>query len=273
MALPFGKIGDYKISKLICGTNSFLGFSHFSYAKDTFLKRYFTIEKIAEVMKACLEKGINAFLGPADPKLASVRKMVEEETGQRMIWVSTTYGHKDREKQAEEIRWLAQQKAELCLIHASYTDSHLISGENRIEGIEELLSLIREGGMIPGLSTHRPDTLPSAEAGGYDVECYILPLNVAGFLCAVETNWQAQIIRQTPKPVMIIKPLASGRLMPYEALSYVLANSKPNDLIAIGFMNKEEVEEDVEIVEMLLRGSGEMKLLYSPSKSLLEGQG
>lgn len=273
MSLPIVEIGGYKISKLVCGTNSFLGFSHFSYAKDTFLKRYFTIERIAEVMKVCLEKGINAFVGPADQKLADARKMVEDETGERMIWISTTYGHKEKEKQIEEIKWLAQQKAEICLIHASYTDSHLISGDNKIEGIEELLSLIREGGMVPGLSTHRPDTLPSAEAGGYDVECYILPLNVAGFLCAVETNWQSQIIRQTPKPVIIIKPLASGRLMPYEALSYVLANCKPNDPIAIGFMNREEVEEDVGIVEMLLTGKGEMKLLYSPSKSLVERQG
>ncbi|MGB9608531.1 MAG: hypothetical protein ACP5QS_03680 [bacterium] len=272
MPMPMIEIAQYKISKLVCGTNSFLGFSHFSYARDTFLKRYFSVERIAEVMKICLEKGINAFVGPADPKLAEARKLVEDEVGQRMIWISTTYGHREKEKQAEEIKWLSQQKAEICLIHASYTDSHLISGENKIEGIEDLLSLIREGGMIPGLSTHRPDTLPSAEAAGYDVACYILPLNVIGFLCAVETNWQAEIIRRTPKPVIIIKPLAAGRVMPYEALYYVLANTKPNDPIAIGFMNKEEVEEDVSITEMILSGKGEMKLLYSPSKSLLEGE-
>ncbi len=270
MALPLIEIGEHKISKLICGTNSFLGFSHFSYAKDTFMKRYFTVERIAEVMKVCLENGINSFLGPSDQKLADARKVVQDQTGRKMIWISTTYGHKEKEKQMEDIKWLAKQKAEICLIHASYTDSHLVSGENRIEGIEELLSLIRQSGMVPGLSTHRPETLLLAESRGYDVECYILPLNIAGFLCAVETNWQAQIIRQTPKPVMIIKPLAAGRVMPYEALSYVLANSKPNDPIAIGFMSREEVEEDVEIVNALLCGKGEIKLLYSPSKSLLE---
>ena len=94
----------------------------------------------------------------------------------------------------------------------------------------------------------------------------------SAFLCAIETNWQAEIIRRTPKPVIIIKPLAAGRVMPYEALSYVLANTKPNDPIAIGFMSREEVEEDAGIVEMLLTGKGEMKLLYSPSKSLVEGE-
>lgn len=272
MALPLVEIGGYKVSKLLCGTNSFLGFSHFSHAKDTFLKRYFTVDRIVEVLEECMKRGINGLVGPADPKLAEARKIVQDKTGQRLIWVSTTYGHIDKEKQLEEIRWLAKEKAEICLIHASFTDSHLVSGESKIVDIEGLLSAIREGGMVPGLSTHRPETIPTADRAGYDVECYILPLNSMGFLCAVETNWQAEVIKKTKKPVVVIKPLASGRLMPYEALSYVLANIKPNDPITIGFMSKEEVEEDVGIVEMLLEGKGELKLLYSPSKSVVEGK-
>ena len=68
--------------------------------------------------------------------------------------------------------------------------------------------------MIPGLSTHMPETPVYADRSGADVETYIQLYNAAGFLMQVEADWVMRIIRQAQKPVMTIKPLAAGRASP-----------------------------------------------------------
>jgi len=50
--IPEIEIAGVKISRLICGTNPFNGYSHFSKAKDVWLRRYFTVERIVEVLES-----------------------------------------------------------------------------------------------------------------------------------------------------------------------------------------------------------------------------
>ena len=59
--LPIGRIGNIKISRLICGGNLINGYAH---SRDliyvsSLLKHYFTDEKIMETWQICEENGIN----------------------------------------------------------------------------------------------------------------------------------------------------------------------------------------------------------------------
>ena len=53
----------------------------------------------------------------------------------------------------------------------------------------------RERGMIPGLSTHMPESIIYADESGLDVDTYISIYNAMGFLMQVEVDWIAQVIR------------------------------------------------------------------------------
>ena len=64
--------------------------------------------------------------------------------------------------------------------------------------------------MIPGLSTHMPESV-IYDRNGLDVETYIQMYNAAGFMMQVEVDWVMRIIRDAKKPVMTIKPMAAGR--------------------------------------------------------------
>jgi hypothetical protein len=76
------------------------------------------------------------------------------------------------------------------------------------------------------------------------------------------------MIREFPKPIIIIKPLAAGRLMPEQGIPFVLNNIKDSDSIALGVMSPEEVEEDVTIfLDTLMNRHSNRDLLTTPSKS------
>lgn len=266
--IPEVEISGVKVSRLICGTNTFNGYSHFSKAKDVWLKRYFTIERIVEVLEKCQELGITSLLGPINEKTCQVQEELKKRGKEPMIWISTTLGWLDKEKLQEETEIASKMGNKLHAIHCSFVDSHLVSSKNRIEDIEDLLSYIRKLGMIPGISTHRPETLTVLANSGYDVEFVILPFNSIGFLSNLEVNWIAKMIREFPKPIIVIKPLAAGRLMPEQGIPFVLNNIKETDAVAIGVMSPEEVEEDVAIfLDTLMNRHTNRDLLSTPSKS------
>jgi hypothetical protein len=67
---------------------------------------------------------------------------------------------------------------------------------------------------------HAPEAIICSDACDADVETYIQPYNAAGFLCQVETDWLQHIIRSAQKPVMTIKPLATGRVHAVTGLTF-----------------------------------------------------
>ena len=138
---------------------------------------------------------------------------------------------------------------------------------------EEVLGLIRSLGMEPGWSTHRPETIVVSDRAGYDIAAYIQPYNSIGFLCAVETDWVARVINNTPKPVICIKPLGAGRILPPTGLSFVYNSIKPIDTVCIGVLSPQETEEDVKIALSIMEKQAiNVELQYTRSKQVLAKQ-
>jgi len=79
------------------------------------------------------------------------------------------------------------------------------------------------------------------------VETYIQLYNAAGFLMHVEADWVMRIIRNAKKPVMTIKPLAAGRLLPVVGLAFVWSTLRDCDMVTIGTTTPDEAREDIDI--------------------------
>jgi hypothetical protein len=253
LALPTTNIGGIEVSRVALGSNPFFGFSHKTVARDTWLKRYFTDERIYEIMQVCAQLGVNLFVSSPNDRFAALRKRLEDETGFHIQWACTP-GGKDLEELKTDIDRTARLGAEICLPHTSWIEAHLRIVDREIAHAPEAFDHIRQRGMIPGVSTHRPEALPIAAERGYDCETFILPFNVLGFLCPFEIEWQGRIITDCPKPVIAIKPFAAGRLTPLPALTFVYERIKPTDTVAIGVLSPEELREDLDIAQCAMAG-------------------
>ena len=251
MPFPMTNIGGIELSRLMIGSNTFHGFSHFSGARDNWLRRHFTPERIYEVARYCAEQGLNCTIAGQKQSYKDVLGQVEKDTGVHIHYIATPGGG-NLEELKQGIDECADMGCEFCWPHTSWTDARVLPAENRIHEGPEALDYIRKRGMIPGWSTHRPETVIVSDHNGYDAEGYVQILNSIGFLCALETDWEASIIRGTPKPVVSIKPLGAGRIMPPTGFNFVYSNIKPIDTVAIGMMSVEEATEDISIARQCI---------------------
>jgi hypothetical protein len=268
MAFPTIMIENQEVSRMVCGSNTFFGYSHFSAAKDHWLREYFTIEKIVEVMARFADHGINCVCSGPEPKMHKAIQSLEKQTGWHMKWFCTPSGATEAEL-LEGIRYTADLGAEFCLPHTCYTDLRILPAENRITEMDKPIELIRQLGMIPGLSTHRPEAIITGDKGGYDLQVYIQPFNPIGFLCGVETDWMTRIIRGTTKTVLCIKAMAAGRVLPPTGIPFVYNNCKDNDILAVGCLSPGEVDEDVALgLGAITATKTEQQLTYSRSKQI-----
>ena len=140
-----------------------------------------------------------------------------------------------------------------------------------IRDLEKYTAMIRERGMIPGLSTHMPESVRYADAQGADVESYIQIYNAAGFLMQVEADWVMRVIQHAKKPVMTIKPLAAGRLLPIVGLSFVWNTIRDQVLVTVGTTTPDEAKELIDIsLDLLSRRMPDYELQRTRSKASLD---
>lgn len=271
MPFPMTEIGGLPISRLMVGSNTFHGFSHFSAAKDRWLREYFTRDRIYEVFEYCARQGLNATIALQRRDYVEILEEIERNTGQHIVYIATP-GGATLEELKQGIREAADLGCEMCWPHTSWTDARLVASENRIHEGPEALAYIRSCGMLPGFSTHRPETVAICDRAGYDVTGYVQILNPIGFLCAVETDWAASVIRNAKHPCVCIKPLGAGRVLPQTGLGFVYANVKPTDTVCIGMTSVYEAQEDIEIARAAIEmRSPDIELQVTRSKAAIAG--
>ncbi len=131
-------------------------------------------------------------------------------------------------REAEQvIRRSAKAGATFCLLHHSCAEQLVNKQKREIVRLEDYTRMIRDAGMIPGLSAHMPELIVYSDANEYDVETYIQLYNCRGFLMQVEVESVAGIIHSAKKPVMTNQVDAAGRVTPYIGLTFSWANAAP----------------------------------------------
>jgi len=279
LEFPRTNVGGLSLSRMVVGTNWFLGFSHQTAARDRFIQQYHSTPKsIADVLEVFLAAGVDAVMGLfSRPLLAQACLEAEQRTGRRIIRVDTpglafaADGTLNLDETARILDQSAAVGADVCMPHQGTTDRLLDRTIRRIRQMDIVCRMIRERGMIPGLSTHMPETPIYADESGLDVATYIQIYNAIGFLMQIEVDWVHRMIHKCAKPVMTIKPMAAGRLPPLQGLAFVWATLREIDMVTVGCLTTDEAKEVIEISLCLLAGRApEVELQRTRSKELVE---
>ena len=274
MSFPRTMVGGLSVSRMIIGTNWFLGWSHQSPAKDHLIKSKMDRKAIADVLEVFFRSGVDTIMGPLaqNPSIFDAIKDAEDRTGAKCIKVDTPIINvQDTDAGRDETKAIldkvAASGAEICMPHHTSVERLLDRSTQQIRRLGEYTNMIRERGMIPGLSAHMPEVLAYADQNDYDVETYIQIYNCMGFLMQIEVEWIHKLITNAKKPVMTIKPMAAGRVTPFVGLNFVWNTIRDQDMVTVGTMTPAEAAEVIELsLAILERRSPNIGVRSSPSK-------
>lgn len=253
---PRTEVAGISLPRMLIGTNWVLGYSHTGPAADNMIKsRHGDPANVADLMDAYMQYGIDAVMAPRFQEDSPLRKgmlLAEEKYDKPMTQIVTPGINVDdtpqaRAEAAATIKQCAKEGATFCLIHHGSAEQLVNKNKKTIDRLPDYLYMIRENGMIPGLSAHMPELVQYSDLNEYDVETYIQLYNCMGFLMQVEVEGVNSIIWNAKKPVMTIKSMAAGRCTPFVGLTFSYATLRPCDMVTVGAFTPEEVHEDVEI--------------------------
>lgn len=258
---PRTQVENISLPRMLIGSNWMLGYSHRTTSADSMIReRYSTKEAVSEVICAYLAYGIDAMMAPfvgddLQPNAVVMDgiHMAEDKMGRKLILIDTPIVDVSDTPQAHDftarkIEAVRKNGADICLLHHSSVEQLVCKHTGTIDRLPEYTRMIRENGMIPGLSAHMPElVLYSDNHPEYDVQTYIQLYNCLGFLMQIEVEGVRRIIENAKKPVMTIKSMAAGRCTPYVGLTFSFATLRPQDMVTVGAFSEREVHEDVEI--------------------------
>ncbi len=249
------QVENVSLSRMLIGTNWLLGWSHTSASADEMIKqRYDSAQAFRPVLESYLRQGVDSIMAPfgLSPQLTRAVKETEQHLGREIIMIDTpaldvSDSAQGRQTAQKTIRESAQRGAKLCLIHHTSAEQLVNKNLGQIVRLDDYTKMIRDAGMVPGLSAHMPELVVYSDQNGYDVQTYIQIFNCMGFLMQVEVESVASIIHNAKKPVMTIKAMAAGRCSPYVGLTFAWNAIRPQDMVTVGAFTPQEAQEDIEI--------------------------
>lgn len=271
---PRTNVAGISLSRMIIGTNWMLGWSHTSPAADHQIKRRFPDGQSAvPMLKAFLDNGVDTMMGMLQQEkvMQDAVQAAQDATGKKLIVIDTPILNVDDNENARQeaqatIRASRQAGATFCLLHHSCAEQLVNKNRHQIQRLDDYTDMIRQEGMIPGLSAHMPELILYSDENGYDVETYIQLYNCMGFLMQVEIETVNSIIHHAQKPVMTIKPMAAGRVSPFVGLNFVWNTIRDCDMVTLGCTDYEEALEDIEISRAAIeRRAPELEKRSSPN--------
>jgi len=266
---------------MIIGTNWFLGYTHCTSGKSRSVQRIVTNpQAIADIIEVFLKGGVDTIMCPHTTTcMYDAIREAEQRVGKRVIVIETPSFPTNQRTPFDgfdisECERILDDEVEkgvaISMPHTSTTDVMVDKCLREVRQMDTLCQLIRERGMIPGLSTHIPETVIYADETNLDVETYIQPFNLMGFLMQVEVDWVARIIQKAKKPVMAIKTMAAGQIRPFQAMTFTWNAIRDRDMVVVGTMAPEEAQELMELsLEVLERRPVSSELQKTRSKATL----
>ena len=276
---PRTTVGGVSLPRLLIGSNWVLGYSHTSTSADHLIKTHHTRESIMAMLEAYLSYGVDAMMAPFEEGsllMDSIRR-VQEKTGKKIILIDTPVidvsdSAEGRKAAENKIKASQDLGATFCLPHHGSVEQLVSKLHGTIDRLPDYLDMIRQHGMIPGLSAHMPEMIIYSDANEYDVQTYIQLYNCMGFLMQVEVEYINKVIWNAKKPVMTIKSMAAGRVSPFVGITFSFATLRPCDMVTLGAFTSTEVHEDVEIaLAAIERRQPNLEGRSSPNKTVALG--
>lgn len=248
-------VGGIPLSRMIIGTNWLAGWGHRTPSCDKMITdRHNKPDSVIPLLEAFMKNGVDTIMAPfsSQPHITKAIDTVSEKFGHKMILVDTPVINVDdtpaaRREAQEVIRQSRKLGATFCLLHHTSCEQLVNKNKQTIERLSDYTQMIRDEGLIPGLSAHMPEIITYCDLNNYDIETYIQIYNCMGFLMQIEIEAVNSIIHNAKKPVMTIKPMAAGRVTPFVGLNFSWATIRDCDMVTVGCFTENEVYEDCEI--------------------------
>jgi hypothetical protein len=259
MSLPAGKIGNVRISRLICGSNPIIGSAH---DRDliyipALMRHYFTDRRIMDLWQTCEECGINTMIGPADspyafgedPTMRVYTRYCTERRG-KIQWIAQTYPS-DTDL-TTSIRKAIDNGAVGAFIQGNVAERWV--RRDQIDLLAKAVDFIRANGLIAGCACHMLEAAKVIEKAAIELDFYMKTLHSDNYWSATpraelpqeglpphDNMWctrpeeTVEFMRIVGKPWIAFKVLAAGAIHPRDGFHFAFENGA--DFVNVGMFD------------------------------------
>ena len=271
--MPAGKIGNVKISRIICGGNLINGFAH---SRDliyvsSLLRHYFTDEKIMETWQRCEENGINTMISTVhsphangnDPTIRVINKY-HNERGGKIQWIAQCFPQTN--DLMGRVKIAIDNGAVGAFIQGEIGDKWVKYG--RVDLLAKTVAFIKDNGLIAGVACHDLAVPMALEKEGVNVDFYMKTLHHDKYFSAptkdqrpetglpshdcmwcISPEQTVEFMKNVAKPWIAYKVLAAGAIHPRDGLKYAFESGA--DFACVGMLDFQVIE-DVLIAKNIL---------------------
>lgn len=260
LGLPLGRIGNVKISRVLCGGNLISGFAH---SRDliyvsSLLRQYFSDDKVMETFEVCEEVGINTAILRLDEHCIRIINKYWNDRGGKLQWIAQV--KMPSSDPLSEAKTAIDSGATGCFVHGGVADSCVAN--NRVDLLAKAVEFIKQNGAIAGVGGHSADVPMACERENVGVDFYMKTLHSHKYWSAERQPDHDNIWSKTPektiefmktvdKPWIAYKVMAAGAIHPSNAFRHAYEGGA--DFICAGMFDF-QVREDVLIARDILSG-------------------
>lgn len=272
--LPKVKFGKHEITRLIVGSNPFYGYSHFNRILDQCMREWYTQDRKMEVLHACERQGIGTWqVHYNDQPMADFRRYRDEGGKMQLILLADF----DLMKNPKLLPEAAKSGPLGIAHHGNRTDEAFREG--RKQAVRDYLKMVRDTGVMVGLSTHNPAVIDTVESEDWDIDYYQACLYrvsrsrdearaefreapLGETFMENDPERMCKMIRQTRKPCLAFKVFGAGRTINSPAVversfRFAFEHIKPGDAVIVGMFPRysDEIQENTGVVRRILQSA------------------
>jgi hypothetical protein len=245
--MPTIRLGDFRVSRLILGSNPFWGYWH----KNPRKPQDYTQAARKSVMDAAADLGITAVWTPAYREWIDLWTDYKTHGGKLPTWIGQPDGYKGVSVE-DQITACYKNGGKAVCVQGANVDSALEKQE--YDKLRKWLDLIKGYGLPAGLASHQPASILKAQELGLPADFYHLTLGIPDGFAGPDRDKTLDTVKQIDKPMVVFKVLGAGRFAPKEAFPYVLKAIRRKDGVCVGVDNPEQLAENTTLVRSLTNG-------------------
>jgi hypothetical protein len=241
--------GSKRLPLLLFGTSPFMGAGQFGLKGREWYQYFFHHpERMSELFDSFCEQGFPGVHVVGYPTIIEAVRLSKVNYPLKTA-VSLLPDNWD-----ENLELVANLEPEIVFIHGVMTDNYI---HKYAEALLSCFQAIRDHNAFPGLATHNPyQTLVALQASSNPLyqESFglLLPINLTGWGMGGSPKEIINLLQKMDEyPIMAMKTLAAGRILPEEALKFVFEVPQIR-IAAIGMTNKKEVAQIAAIGQLIL---------------------
>jgi hypothetical protein len=234
-SMPMIDFYQHRVSRLVLGSNPISGAAHFNGLLGSMMKEYFTEDNLQKLIFDAHANGINFMQGHYDPGIQQCIEKVRDSGGTfNWMFIVNLYKEGAGPYKHSLLNPVVQKgiktaKPIALIHHGSQGDDLWQQGKRKFEQVNDAFKRIADMGIIPGMSTHLPETIQYVEDKGWDCRFYMGCFYRVGKIKAKEWKKRTgltpigeyyteempeemcRVLRQVDKPCFGYKILAAGR--------------------------------------------------------------